>query len=420
MFRFTKKQLLNAVGAAGFAALIAIPSNIRGAEKPVARYAGASAMSNQHMETALQSVPSKFQSDATLDTASVPEVGDGENISEAIPATDSDTQIPEEATEDQNLCIPDTVTTEAATDLIIVPDDAPQSASTFLGFVWAEDGMSAQARYQSEQGEFCLDVPVKFERETETEFIYTASYVDVSGVTHQESQSFPKVVRETATITATPLTDGPVRADTTIPDTVDLTLQFSDEPADEAEVVEDELIVNAELVMEEETQPINIGDATVSLEELEYCMNAPDNIYTTTSATKTYMGYQAVTTITSAQYQLLNSDQCYTNPVTGLRMVGDRYCIALGTGYTSHIGDKVDIVLKNGNIVRCILGDVKSDAHTDEETHTYHVGGWDHDIYYEPDGSVLEFIVDQDVYTGSISQIQDFQGEIQKVVVLPQ
>lgn len=140
--------------------------------------------------------------------------------------------------------------------------------------------------------------------------------------------------------------------------------------------------------------------------------NVPNYMEGCRSQFKSYMAYTAVTSQTSPQYKLLNSESAYTDPNTGLRMVDGRYCIAVGTGYCSQIGTKIDLVLENGNILKCILGDVKADIHTDD-TNRYH---------YQ-DGSVAEFIVDNDVYSskcdgsGTVNWINGFDGKILKVVV---
>ena len=42
-----------------------------------------------------------------------------------------------------------------------------------------------------------------------------------------------------------------------------------------------------------------------------------------------------------------------------LAMSDGRYCIAVGTGYCSKIGTKINLVLEDGSIIKCILGDVK-------------------------------------------------------------
>lgn len=111
----------------------------------------------------------------------------------------------------------------------------------------------------------------------------------------------------------------------------------------------------------------------------------------------------------SAQYAL--QKQAYTGS-HGIRMVGGRYCIAVGSRFTSKIGTKIDVVLENGNVLRCIVGDQKSDLHTDS-THSYH----------RADGSWVEFIVNRNVLdhaaqtSGNISSISGFGGPIEKMIV---
>ena len=165
------------------------------------------------------------------------------------------------------------------------------------------------------------------------------------------------------------------------------------------------------------------------LTEEELCARAEYNVLNDVEACssekKTYMKYQLVTDEGSAQYKLLNSEECYTDMNTGIRMVGDRYCIAIGTGYGAEVGTCVDLVLADESIVKCIVAEVKSDAHTDEETHTYHVGGYDKGKYYAGDGSVAEFVVDGDVYfnlcdgSGTVNWVDGLSGKILKVVVIP-
>lgn len=97
------------------------------------------------------------------------------------------------------------------------------------------------------------------------------------------------------------------------------------------------------------------------------------------SSFKSYMDAVAIRNKRSAQYKFKSK---YTlDPDTGIYMVDDRYCVALGSYYTTEIGTKVDVVLDSGNIIPCILADCKSDAHTDK-THRQN-----------PNGSVVEFIV---------------------------
>lgn len=151
--------------------------------------------------------------------------------------------------------------------------------------------------------------------------------------------------------------------------------------------------------------------------EAELCMaaseNVPNDISECRSNVKTYMPYTAVTSKTSDQYKLLYSDRAYTDSETGLRMVDGRYCIAVGTGYCSKIGTKIDLVMEDGSIVKCILGDVKADCDTDA-TNRYH----------QIDGSVAEFIVDYSIFnskkdsSGTVNWVNGLDGKIIKVVIL--
>ena len=149
--------------------------------------------------------------------------------------------------------------------------------------------------------------------------------------------------------------------------------------------------------------------------EINYCINyrenVPNGVLGCYSQAITYMGYHKVTLRTSAQYFLLNSTECYTDIVSGIRMIGDRYCIALGSYYTDRIGTKVDLVFENGVILKCILGDQKADEHTNL-THQFHLS----------DGSVAEFIVDYAYFSGHPEQWSYLIGgksRIRKVVIIP-
>lgn len=153
-----------------------------------------------------------------------------------------------------------------------------------------------------------------------------------------------------------------------------------------------------------EPEPIVIEQAPVVLED---DCNIPDGIGICNSDTITYMPYTAVTARNSNQYRLLNSEEAYTDETTGFRMVDGRICVAIGTGYCSTIGTKIDVYMKNGSVIPCILGDVKSDEHTDE-TNRYHT----------IDGSVLEVIVDYTYFNGVSQYPAEMDGKIQKIVIV--
>ena len=128
---------------------------------------------------------------------------------------------------------------------------------------------------------------------------------------------------------------------------------------------------------------------------------------------KSYMGYKAITSKSSPQYKL--QLQAYTGEY-GIRMVNidgeNRYCIALGSFYTTKIGTKIDVVMANGNILKCILGDMKANIHTDAQN------------IRARDGSVVEFIIDSTSLhpmarrMGNVSYAAEkFSGEIKEIRV---
>ena len=121
---------------------------------------------------------------------------------------------------------------------------------------------------------------------------------------------------------------------------------------------------------------------------------------------KTYMDYRTITATSSPQYALEHiSDEYYMElndidsldvedsikadkkanvPVpakhiytdnNGFRRIHcqnaydsdyqERYVIALGSGITSKIGQYVDLIMENGEVIPCVLGDQKADVHTD-------------------------------------------------------
>ena len=101
---------------------------------------------------------------------------------------------------------------------------------------------------------------------------------------------------------------------------------------------------------------------------------------------------------------------------TGVYMVGNRYCVALGSYYTTKIGTKVDLVLShNGrkHVLKCILADQKADRDT-VNNHRVH-----------KDESVVEFVVNAQklprkarYVTGDVSYAgKQFRGKIVEIRV---
>lgn len=115
-----------------------------------------------------------------------------------------------------------------------------------------------------------------------------------------------------------------------------------------------------------------------------------------TSYFKSYMDYRAITSPSSNQYKLQKI--AYTED--GYRKVEDRLMVAMAN---FSVGDKLDIHLSSGELIKVIIGDIKAST-----------------ACSHPDGSILEFIVDtktmdkgvkisgnfNDIYEGTIKLIE--------------
>lgn len=98
------------------------------------------------------------------------------------------------------------------------------------------------------------------------------------------------------------------------------------------------------------------------------------------NTTKTVLPYKAFGKNTNqAKLQSL----CQTNEV-GLRVYDGRFTIAVGTYFNTSIGQYFDLVLENGTVIPCIMGDLKADIHTDSRG-----------LFTEASGCMTEFIVDR-------------------------
>nr|DAW33736.1 MAG TPA: SH3 domain protein [Caudoviricetes sp.] len=121
---------------------------------------------------------------------------------------------------------------------------------------------------------------------------------------------------------------------------------------------------------------------------------------------KSYMDYTAITSKSSPQYKLQHK-YAHTDD-TGIRMVDGRYCIALGSYYTHRIGQYVDLVLENGEVIECIIGDQKDDRDTNSSNTIAH------------DGSATEFIVETKALPRMVRRMGDigytYDGWLSKVI----
>lgn len=119
--------------------------------------------------------------------------------------------------------------------------------------------------------------------------------------------------------------------------------------------------------------------------------------YTTMKVTgdirKSFMDYTTITSVSSNQYKI-QSSKAYTGE-SGVRMVNGRYLIAIGSFYSKEVGQYIDLVLENGTVIPCIIGDCKSD----KDTMNNHATG--------KDGSTAEFIIQTSAVSSDVRKSGD-------------
>lgn len=95
---------------------------------------------------------------------------------------------------------------------------------------------------------------------------------------------------------------------------------------------------------------------------------------------KSYMPYTAITNKKSKQYKL---QQIASTGAYGIRVVDSRYLVAIGTAFNAEVGTYIDLILEDGFVIPCIVGDVKSPKHTESNN-----------MVTSANGCVSEFIID--------------------------
>ena len=108
---------------------------------------------------------------------------------------------------------------------------------------------------------------------------------------------------------------------------------------------------------------------------------------------KSYMDYRTITSKSSNQYKLQVHPDVYTDD-EGFRRYKDCYIVAVGTYYTNRVGTLLEVELGNGNIIKCLVGDIKQDRHTDS-------------LNQHRNGNVIEFIVDTDKLPDIVKKMGD-------------
>ena len=127
----------------------------------------------------------------------------------------------------------------------------------------------------------------------------------------------------------------------------------------------------------------------ISDEECEFVMyDIPK-----TRGFKSYMPYTAITNKKSKQYKL---QQIASTGAYGIRVVDSRYLVAIGTAFNAEVGTYIDLILEDGFVIPCIVGDIKSPKHTDSTN-----------MVTSANGCVSEFIIDSKTLHKSIKRSGD-------------
>lgn len=157
---------------------------------------------------------------------------------------------------------------------------------------------------------------------------------------------------------------------------------------------------------------VNFDKITIDVNDsyTEELISYVDKSVPRNKAFKSYMDARHITDKTSDQYQL--KSEYSLDYDTGIYMVNGRYACALGSYYTEEIGTEFDVIMQSGNVIPCILADLKDDKHTDK-----------YNQYTIANNSVVEFVVNERVLvplittqwgnSGDVSLVNDlFEGEI--------
>ena len=163
-----------------------------------------------------------------------------------------------------------------------------------------------------------------------------------------------------------------------IPQVEETITEQTNEPTEFIEPTETSVATESTEPTEEPTEPPTTAPTEPPITYTVY--DVPS--YYTNRGFKSYEDYHKITSQSSTHYKLQNEYALTT--CRGLRIVNQRYCIAVGSYFETRIGQYIDVVLENGTVIHCILGDQKADEHTDSAH-----------IAHTTDGSVVEFIVDK-------------------------
>ena len=148
--------------------------------------------------------------------------------------------------------------------------------------------------------------------------------------------------------------------------------------------------------------------------------NSPEKVYDLPkipTSVKLFTDYRVYNLWYTPHYRL---QQAAWTDDQGFRRYNDDYIVALGSYYSTDIGDRFEVTLDTDKTFTIIFGDGKVNEDCDSEnmyTPCFDYNG-------DKAANVLEFIIDEevldrDVYDyGSVDLIEEFKGDITKMVYL--
>ena len=118
-----------------------------------------------------------------------------------------------------------------------------------------------------------------------------------------------------------------------------------------------------------------------------------------------YMGWQCITAPSSLQYKL--REQAGQNfDKNGFGVIKNHYVVACTTTY-GNVGDYFEAELSNGEIIPCVIGDIKNPSDPG-------CNKWGH----QNGKSVLEFVVDKDTWYGTSKHVLQYHPEWKNTTVV--
>ena len=145
---------------------------------------------------------------------------------------------------------------------------------------------------------------------------------------------------------------------------------------------------------------------TQEMDRMVIAYNLPTN---TTGEFKSWMPYTAITAKKSLQWKM---QQDAITAENGIRLYDGRPMVAMATYYAQCVGKILTIGLDTGLVFEVVVGDIKSDAHTNEDN-----------MYTLANGCIIEFIVCENKLCEKVRQTGDvsclgYEGKIVSITSL--